>query len=84
VQELETILLFQADAADLDDPQPFMASDEAFHRKLADLAGQSAGWEFLQPLKTQMDRVRHLSAQQVPAVFPGLNALGPCFKLQTR
>jgi len=66
VSALDTILLKQADTVEMDDPQAFMASDEAFHRKLADLAGQGAGWEFLQPLKTQMDRVRHLSAQQFP------------------
>jgi len=66
VDELEAILALQAEAVDIDDPQPFMTSDEAFHRKLSDLAGQGAGWDFLQPTKTQMDRVRHLTAQQFP------------------
>ncbi len=66
LEELDAMLLVQANTVELDDPQPFMESDEAFHRKLSDLAGQGAGWEFLQPLKTQMDRVRHLSAQQFP------------------
>ncbi|WP_047997621.1 GntR family transcriptional regulator [Puniceibacterium sp. IMCC21224] len=66
VRDLDDMLAAQTDAAIQDDPQPFMALDEAFHRKLADLAGQGAGWDFLQPIKSQMDRVRHLSAQQFP------------------
>jgi DNA-binding GntR family transcriptional regulator len=64
--ELYAILAAQTEATEADDPQPFMALDEAFHRKLAEIAGQGAGWNFLQPLKTQMDRVRHLSARQFP------------------
>ncbi len=64
--ELDEILRLQVDAAGIDNPQPFIDLDEAFHRKLADIAGQGAGWDFLQPLKSQMDRVRHLSASQFP------------------
>ncbi len=64
--ELAAMLADQANVAALEDPQPFMALDEAFHRKLADIAGQGPGWDFLQPLKTQMDRVRHLSSRQLP------------------
>ncbi|MDN5785744.1 GntR family transcriptional regulator [Pseudorhodobacter sp.] len=64
--ELDAILTAQAETIEIDDPRPFMASDESFHRKLAQIAGQGAGWDFLQPLKTQMDRVRHLSARQFP------------------
>lgn len=64
--DLDAILGLQVDAAKTDNPQPFIDLDEAFHRKLADIAGQGAGWDFLQPLKTQMDRVRHLSASQFP------------------
>lgn len=64
--ELDEILALQRDAAETDNPQPFIDLDEAFHRKLADIAGQGAGWDFLQPLKSQMDRVRHLSASQFP------------------
>lgn len=66
LQGLDGILVAQMEATAGDDPQPFMALDEMFHRKLADIAGQGAGWDFLQPLKSQMDRVRHLSAQQFP------------------
>ncbi len=64
--DLDAMLDAQAEAADIEDPRPFIASDEAFHRRLADIAGQGGGWIFLQPLKTQMDRVRHLSARTFP------------------
>ena len=66
LRDFDAMLAVQAEAAGIDDPQPFISADEAFHRRLADVAGQGAGWEFLQPLKTQMDRVRHLSARQFP------------------
>lgn len=64
--DLEAMLDGQADVVALEDPQPFISSDEAFHRRLAEIAGQGGGWDFLQPLKTQMDRVRHLSARSFP------------------
>lgn len=65
-RELDAILTTQEAAIENDDPVQFLILDEAFHRRLAEIAGQGAGWEFLQPLKTQMDRVRHLSARQLP------------------
>lgn len=66
LRDLDDILAEQMEATNASDPLPFMALDDTFHRKLAEVAGQGAGWDFLQPLKTQMDRVRHLSAQQFP------------------
>jgi DNA-binding GntR family transcriptional regulator len=63
---LEAMLDTQMKTATIVDPQPFVAADEAFHRQLAEIAGQKNGWEFLQPLKTQMDRVRYLSARSFP------------------
>ena len=66
LSELDTILARQSEAIETDDPRPFMKLDETFHRRLAEIAGQGAGWDFLQPLKTQMDRVRHLSTRQFP------------------
>ena len=48
------------------DPMAFMALDDAFHRLLADAAGQAASWHILQPLKTQMDRLRHITAREFP------------------
>ena len=66
LRDLDDLLAAQMAAAVADDPQGFIELDERFHRMLAVLAGQGAGWDFLQPLKSQMDRVRHLSAQQFP------------------
>ncbi|MCS0495805.1 GntR family transcriptional regulator [Ancylobacter mangrovi] len=48
------------------DPAVFLRLDEAFHRTLAEAAGQVAVWDILQGLKTQMDRVRYLTARQLP------------------
>lgn len=64
--DLDALIEAQRAAADVPDPQPFMALDERFHRRLAASAGQAAGWDILEPLKTQMDRVRYLSARQFP------------------
>ncbi len=66
LRDLDDLLTAQMAAATAEDPRDFIDLDERFHRTLADLAGQGAGWDFLQPLKSQMDRVRHLSAQQFP------------------
>lgn len=41
-----------------------MDLDDAFHRTLADLAGQRSAWEFLDGLKSQMNRVRHIAVQE--------------------
>ncbi|MBA3325091.1 MAG: GntR family transcriptional regulator [Rhodobacteraceae bacterium] len=64
--ELDAMLSAQTAVDVLEDPQPFIASDEMFHRRLAEIAGQGGLWDLLQPLKTQMDRVRHLSARTFP------------------
>jgi GntR family transcriptional regulator, rspAB operon transcriptional repressor len=40
----------------------FMRLDEEFHRTLAELAGQAAVADHLEQLKTEMNRVRHISA----------------------
>lgn len=63
---LDAMLAEQTELAKADDPQPFMIADEAFHRRLAEIAGQGGGWDILQPLKTQMDRVRHVSVRSFP------------------
>jgi len=63
--DLEANLAKQRDTID-STPQAFMALDEAFHFLIATIAGQSAGWGFLEGLRTQMDRVRHLTASQFP------------------
>lgn len=66
LRDLDEILAAQREATTDPNPQPFMELDEDFHRRLAEIAGQGGSWDVLQPLKTQMDRVRHLSAQQFP------------------
>ncbi|MDB6178261.1 GntR family transcriptional regulator [Paracoccus sp. Z330] len=66
LSELEANLTAQQEAVDNPAPQTFMDLDEAFHRMIADIAGQGAGWGFLDMLRTQMDRVRHLTASQLP------------------
>ena len=63
---LDEMIAEQTETIEHEDAQPFIAADESFHRALAEAAGQAAGWDVLQPLKTQMDRVRHLSARQFP------------------
>src|SRR5262249_8709696 len=39
----------------------FLASDEAFHKTLAEAAGHGHAWRVLEGIKAQMDRVRYLS-----------------------
>jgi GntR family transcriptional regulator, rspAB operon transcriptional repressor len=66
VNELEALLAAQEKAVDGPEPQQFLFLDEQFHRRLAFAAGQSKAWEILQPLKTQMDRMRYLNARHFP------------------
>jgi DNA-binding GntR family transcriptional regulator len=48
------------------DGRTFMQLDERFHQRLCDAAGQSGAWNYLQPVKMHMDRVRHLTAVESP------------------
>lgn len=48
------------------DPVRFMELDERFHALLADFAGKARVWKHLEGLKSQMDRVRHLSMMRFP------------------
>jgi len=66
LRELDDLILRQRATVEDDDPATFIQLDERFHRLLASEAGHGASWDILQPLKTQMDRVRHLSAKQFP------------------
>jgi len=65
ISELRDQLVKQRDAMDLD-PGVFMELDEKFHQTLAEGAGKAYAWHVLEGLKSQMDRVRHLSARQFP------------------
>ena len=44
----------------------FIELDEKFHRTLAEAAGKTYAWNVVESVKSQMDRVRHLSALQFP------------------
>ncbi|MBE3636782.1 GntR family transcriptional regulator [Mangrovicoccus algicola] len=44
----------------------FMQLDEQFHRALAETAGQAGAWLHLESIKMHMDRVRHLTAAELP------------------
>ena len=48
------------------DPLDFITADEAFHRLLASGAGMAGAWQRIEPLKSQMDRVRFLSLSNFP------------------
>jgi GntR family transcriptional regulator, rspAB operon transcriptional repressor len=63
---LDAVIEDQRRVVDDADTQRFIERDEAFHRLLAEAAGQSAAWEIVEDLKTQMNRVRHLSARRFP------------------
>lgn len=55
----ELVVQDQANAAG--DVAGFIASDDSFHRAMALAAGQAAVWNDLERLKSQMNRLRHLS-----------------------
>jgi DNA-binding GntR family transcriptional regulator len=63
---LDALLQAQRKVLDEPDSAAFIALDDAFHRRLAEAAGQEGAWEMMDGLKTQMVRVRHLSARRFP------------------
>jgi DNA-binding GntR family transcriptional regulator len=66
LEDLKANLSAQEKVLEGPEPQKFLALDEQFHRLLAEAAGQRQSWEILQPLKTQMDRMRYLNARHFP------------------
>lgn len=60
VRVLRAQLEDQARAA-RDNPAAFIDLDEGFHRTLAGAAGVGKSWEYLEAIKSQMDRVRFIS-----------------------
>ncbi|MCB1492043.1 MAG: GntR family transcriptional regulator [Rhodobiaceae bacterium] len=64
--DLRGQLIRQREAADANDPIRFIALDERFHRTLAEAAGKTYAWDLVEGLKSQMDRVRYLSARRFP------------------
>ena len=52
--------------AAIDDHARFMELDDRFHALLATAAGKARIWKMVESLKSQMDRVRHLSMLRFP------------------
>ena len=46
-----------------DDVEAFITLDDRFHRRLAAAAGQEAVWDVLEGLKSQMNRLRYITAR---------------------
>lgn len=76
----------QRDAVSRQDVAGFVALDDRFHRLLAEAAGHEAVWQVLEGLKSQMNRLRHISARafdtgkliaQHQAIVQGLRARDP-------
>jgi len=64
VSALEAQIEHQKIAAEAGNPIEFMRLDEAFHRMLAHYAEAPKISDYLEVLKVQMNRVRHISAQE--------------------
>jgi DNA-binding GntR family transcriptional regulator len=47
-------------------PKRFIELDERFHRTLARAAGVEKAWDYLEVIKSQMDRVRFLTFEEFP------------------
>ncbi|CTQ61373.1 DNA-binding GntR family transcriptional regulator [Labrenzia sp. EL_208] len=65
VQELRSQLRNQAKIGKTSSAD-FINEDEIFHRTLAEAAGKDVAWQFVEGLKSQMDRVRFLSFELFP------------------
>lgn len=58
--------LIEKQQATQEDSDAFILLDEEFHLAIAGIAGKTHAWRLVQGLKTQMDRVRHISARTFP------------------
>jgi len=65
VKKLRDQLTLQKGAAK-DTPETFMELDEQFHMTLAQGAGFAKSWNFLEGIKSQMDRVRFITFEEFP------------------
>ena len=65
IRELRIQLKTQSEVARAD-PTRFIELDETFHRTLARSAGVAKSWEYLNAIKSQMDRVRFISNEEFP------------------
>lgn len=60
------LLSLQAVAAEVDDYATFFQYDEAFHAKLAELAGTPTSWRLVQSVKGHVDRQRYTLMAGIP------------------
>ncbi|WP_295532425.1 GntR family transcriptional regulator [uncultured Thioclava sp.] len=63
---LGRLITAQEKCAAKQDHLGFIELDERFHKTLAEAAGKSHAWAVVESVKSQMDRVRHLSTQRFP------------------
>jgi DNA-binding GntR family transcriptional regulator len=63
---LDRMLALQAAAAEIDDYATFFQHDEAFHAKLAELAGTPTIWKLVQSVKGHVDRQRYSMMAGIP------------------
>lgn len=64
--QLDLMLAQQAGAAETDDFARFFRLDEAFHAKLAELAGTPTTWKLVQSVKGHVDRQRYSMMAGIP------------------
>lgn len=65
IDRLYRLVDSQAKLADVS-PEAFIPLDDEFHRELAKGAGRPNAWMVIDGMKSQMDRVRQLSTQNLP------------------
>lgn len=63
---LNGLLSMQSAAAKIDDYATFFHLDEAFHAKLAELAGLPTAWKLVQSVKGHVDRQRYTLMAAIP------------------
>lgn len=65
VRDLRAQIKIQFEASHAD-PTRFIELDEQFHRSLASAANVGKSWDYLNAIKSQMDRVRFISYEEFP------------------
>jgi len=65
MEDLRAQLVLQKKVAK-DTPEKFMELDERFHMTLAQGAGFAKSWDSLEGIKSQMDRVRFITFEELP------------------
>ncbi|WP_227268485.1 GntR family transcriptional regulator [Roseobacter weihaiensis] len=65
IRHLREQLTEQSRVADRS-PEQFIELDETFHISLASAAGLKGVWDYLEPVKSQMDRVRFITFEELP------------------